>query len=137
MQTFLPVSSFEESVKILDYRRLGKQRVETWQIWLALTRGGGWSNHPAVKMWKDSKPWLLFYGLQCCLEWISRGYRDTMLIRFIELLEEMEFGDPPSWLGDERLHSTHRANLIRKDPIYYGKFGWSELPINGYFWPKE
>ena len=32
MQTFLPYESFEESAKVLDYRRLGKQRVEGMQI---------------------------------------------------------------------------------------------------------
>ena len=32
MQTFLPYSSFTESAKILDWRRLGKQRVEGMQI---------------------------------------------------------------------------------------------------------
>jgi hypothetical protein len=32
MQTFLPYPSFEETAKILDYKRLGKQRVEAYQI---------------------------------------------------------------------------------------------------------
>jgi len=33
LQTFLPYPSFEKSAKCLDYRRLGKQRVEAWQIY--------------------------------------------------------------------------------------------------------
>ena len=32
MQTFLPYMSFDDSAAVLDYRRLGKQRVETMQI---------------------------------------------------------------------------------------------------------
>ena len=32
MQTFLPYESFRESAKVLDWRRLGKQRVEGMQI---------------------------------------------------------------------------------------------------------
>ena len=32
MQTFLPYKSFNKSFKVLDYRRLGKQRVEAMQI---------------------------------------------------------------------------------------------------------
>ena len=32
MQTFLPYESFEESASVLDWRRLGKQRVEGMQI---------------------------------------------------------------------------------------------------------
>ena len=36
MQTFLPYASFEESAKVLDRQRLGKQRVECLQIFNAL-----------------------------------------------------------------------------------------------------
>lgn len=32
MQTFLPFAEFKETACILDYRRLGKQRVEAKQI---------------------------------------------------------------------------------------------------------
>jgi hypothetical protein len=32
MQTFLPYPDFKKSIKALDYRRLGKQRVEAYQI---------------------------------------------------------------------------------------------------------
>ena len=39
MQTFLPYKSFEKSAKCLDYKRLGKQRIETWQIYSALKQG--------------------------------------------------------------------------------------------------
>ena len=47
MQTFLPYSSFDLTMECLDYRRLGKQRVEAFQILRAL-RGetDGWTNHP-------------------------------------------------------------------------------------------
>ena len=37
MQTFLPYESFAESAKVLDWRRLGKQRVEGMQIIKAIT----------------------------------------------------------------------------------------------------
>jgi hypothetical protein len=54
MQTFLPYSSFEESARILDYRRLGKQRVEAWQILRSLDGiTKGWSNHPAVRRYSS------------------------------------------------------------------------------------
>ena len=32
MQTFLPVADFVESARMLDYKRLGKQRVEGMQL---------------------------------------------------------------------------------------------------------
>lgn len=37
MQTFLPYADFAESASVLDQKRLGKQRVETLQIFQALT----------------------------------------------------------------------------------------------------
>ena len=46
MQTFLPYKSFEESAKVLDWRRLGKQRVEGMQIINAIEQ----------KPRKDGKP---------------------------------------------------------------------------------
>ena len=61
MQTFLPYESFEKSAQTLDWRRLGKQRVEGMQIINAITgkkrKDGkpykGWINHPCSVMWKD------------------------------------------------------------------------------------
>jgi hypothetical protein len=41
----------------------------------------------------------------------------------------------PPWWGDERLHASHRSNLLRKDPAHYGRFGWAEPPDLPYFWP--
>ena len=60
MQTFLPFSDFEKSAKALDYRRLGKQRIEAYQIWKVLTgQTTAWKNHPAVKMWQGYEQALL------------------------------------------------------------------------------
>ncbi len=41
----------------------------------------------------------------------------------------------PSWFGDERYHASHRGNLLRKDPGWYGVLGWTESPDLPYFWP--
>lgn len=139
MQTFLPVESFEESFKILDYKRLGKQRVETWQIWLTLSTGRkAWSNHPATKMWRNHEDWLLIYGIQSCVEWKSRGYKDSLLVRFLDAYDSLaNFSKLPRWLGDEKFHSSHRANLLRKDYNYYSKFGWHESAELPYYWPES
>ena len=52
MQTFVPFADFEKSMRTLDSKRLGKQRVEVIQIVRALTVPGyAWSSHPAVLMW--------------------------------------------------------------------------------------
>ena len=64
MQTFLPFADFEKTARLLDTRRLGKQRVKTLQIVRALTRPGhGWRNHPAVRMWRGYEEALGAYGL--------------------------------------------------------------------------
>lgn len=131
MQTFLPYPDFRETAKVLDYRRLGKQRVEAWQILRAL-RGEtkGWTNHPAVLMWAGFEESLNYYGIEMCLEWIARGYHDTMLERFVCVGEYQS----PTWLGDPRLHLSHQSNLIRKDEIYYKPL-FPEVPNDlEYFW---
>jgi hypothetical protein len=43
----------------------------------------------------------------------------------------------PFWINDERLFSSHRSNLLRKDQEWYGKFGWKEGPDLPYFWPTK
>jgi hypothetical protein len=140
MQTFLPYPSFELSAKVLDTKRLGKQRVETKQILTALDYkriGGkyGWQNHPATLMWEGHYDLLACYGAVICMEWRSRGYKDTLLPWFEarHLTRSEDFN--PSWVGDEAFHASHRSNLLRKDPEYYGKFGWAEPPDLPYVWP--
>ena len=57
MQTFLPYPDLRASCVVLDDRRLGKQRVETFQILRALTWPEyAWKNHPAVRMWRGFLP---------------------------------------------------------------------------------
>lgn len=132
MQTFLPYPDFYKSALCLDRARLGKQRVEAWQI-LRILRGdsAGWANHPAVKMWKGHIAALCDYGRAICDEWIKRGYRDSMRPRF----DLAGNGIRPAWIGDSEFHKAHRSNLLRKDPSWYGKFKWKENPDLPYIWP--
>jgi len=146
MQTFLPYPDARRSAAVLDRARLGKQRVEVLQILRTLAgETDGWRNHPAVLMWADSPQALAYYGLEVCGEWRRRGYRDTCMEKIVVL--SRAFGldeDPPAWWGDERLHSSHRAALLFKDPGHYGAFGWREAPAipdnKGrlpYWWPTK
>lgn len=130
MQTFLPYPDFARSAAVLDRLRLGKQRVEAWQILLTLTgETSGWKSHPVMRMWEGYEDALRAYGRAVCSEWIARGYRDNMLERF----RGPEAYAPPPWLGDERFHVSHRSNLYRKDPEHYASFAPVEqLP---YVWP--
>lgn len=129
MQTFLPYPSFVDSAKALDYRRLGKQRVECMQLLKALKNGGAWSNHPAARMWRGYEAALENYMAACIDEWISRGYKNTMSAKIDNLCKL------PPWIGDDAFHASHRSNLLRKDSAYYAKFGWSESSSLPYIWP--
>jgi hypothetical protein len=137
MQTFLPVPDFAESARLLDDVRLGKQRVEAFQI--VRTLDGvtqGWRHHPAVKMWRGHEPALLAYGLAVCAEWRRRGKADTVAEKLATHLREAHVPvEAPSWLGDPALHASHRSNLLRKDPEFYGRYGWAEPPDLPYLWP--
>jgi len=131
MQTFLPHPSFTRSVRDLDNRRLGKQRVETYQILRALNgQSKGWTNHPATKMWRGYERALSNYLRASIIEWISRGFKNTMAIPDFDSKAPL-----PPWFGDDRLHSSHRANLKRKDGAHYAHY--EEDPSTPYFWPTE
>ena len=137
MQTFLPYRNFQKTAKSLDRQRLGKQRVEAWQILQATTnRDYGWQNHPAVKMWRGYEVALSEYGIDICKEWIDRGYKDTLLERFEDFFIQQDVPvEYPNWLGDEIFHSKHRGTLLYKNYEWYSKFGWTEMPLYEYFWP--
>ena len=138
MQTFLPYSNIEKSLSVLDNKRLGKQRVEAFQILNVLhnrpTKTGkpykGWVNHPCVIMWRGYET-ILEYYYNCCIdEWVRRGFKNTMeKVKIDKLLVNW-----PDWFGNEMFHSSHRANLLRKDLEYYSKFSWNENPNDPYVW---
>lgn len=139
MQTFLPFPNFVVSALVLDYRRLGKQRVECSQLQNALQSGGssGWRQHPACVMWEQHIVALMLYRDCCIREWVRRGYNNNM-----PMMLESPSGvlvptqaDMPPWLGDEELHASHRGNLLRKDPTHYEQFGWDDPLVEGYLWP--
>lgn len=140
MNTFLPYKGFATSAACLDNKRLGKQRVEAWQIYLALTRDDyGWKNHPAVKMWRGYEGKLLEYGNAICTEWVLRGYNDSMLPRFLSqvihhpaLVQWRE----PVWLTDG-FCNAHRSNLLRKDSVWYSQFNWNVPNDLPYIWPVK
>lgn len=133
MQTFLPYPNLKKSLKVLDRQRLGKQRVEAFQILNVLlnrTDKKGWRNHPAVKMWKGYENALKLYFNKAVKLWISRGYKNTMKFEVIDGKIIL-----PKWFGDAKFHASHRSNLLRKDKKHYSKFGWKEKSDLEYLWP--
>ncbi|WP_254303432.1 MSMEG_6728 family protein [Rhodococcoides kyotonense] len=139
VQTFLPDAGFVRSARALDDKRLGKQRVETFQILRALIWPTyGWKRHPAVTMWRGFTPALVAYGVATCREWAARGHADALEPQFLDYGTARTFaelsreGRLPPWLGDDAVHESHRRALANKAPELYPK-EWSGEP--GYVWP--
>lgn len=167
MNTFLPYSNFQKSAQCLDNKRLGKQRVEVWQIYNALKQGEytyfkqligdkigvqeikeitikrktSWYNHPAVQMWKGYEFYLLMYGQAICQAWKDKGFKDSLLVKFnIECsnwIYAKKTQTKPYWLGNEKFHSAMRSNLLRKNKEWYSQFGWTEPDNLPYYWPTK
>ena len=99
-----------------------------------------WYNHPTVKMWKDHANELAFYHDCAIFIWVSRGFKNTMKLRWytedtqgrsseetiklftesdnsiehLEMaIESVAISQYPKWLTDD-FCSRHRSNLLRK-----------------------
>lgn len=146
MQTFLPSPDFRESAEALDGNRRRNQRNECKVILNTRLgvypskngRPGGWPYHPATLMWAGYEAALCRYALavsQSCIRagWRAGGYVEFFLTR-LHMLDDQ--GDPP-WLGMPELHRSHRSNLIKKWPGFYGPL-WPEEPDDlPYIWPTN
>lgn len=132
VNTFVVSADLEACAKALDYRRLGKQRVEAYQLWRALMgMTKGWTRHPATLMWAGHTCFLAKYCNTMILEWQARGYRNNMA-----LLPTCRNPRPPWWWGWEPVIKSHQASLNRKMPEYYhfDVGPWKEW---GYVWPSK
>ena len=92
--------------------------------------GLGFGLHPAVRMWYGYEEALKLYYNYIVKEWIGRGYKNTLPYYNIDVAQFKW----PSWIGDQRVYSSHRASLVHKNKDYYAeKFG--PLEFTGYYWP--
>ncbi len=156
MQTFLPYADYHLSARVLDNKRLGKQRVECKQILIALIEGRGWIHHPATKMWKGHLAALVDYTVAICNTWIAKGFDDSILDWLIEygLLNEewisdsefvLSYGEkiPPEdisagtpwFVGYEPFHLSHRSNLLQKNLKFYRPHFPDDPDNLDYIWP--
>ena len=160
MQTFLPQIDYYVSAKILDSKRLNKQILEGYQILNVLSgksKTGGWRNHPAVLMWKGYEHGLWNYIDAMVYEAKYRGIKTENNERNLNNLKDLCWED---W-GNEVPHyfqnnnilikivTTHRANLFKKDPLFYAPFQYAVTSINNapccpdrkepckYYWPTH
>jgi hypothetical protein len=133
----MPSNDYELSAYQLDNKRLGKQRVEAYQIIRALTgESNGWVNHPATKMWQGNVWQLSQYGEAVCFEWVRRGFNDSLFDKFQTYTSKFKPTPVPWFVNDELFRFTHKSNLMRKDSEHYGQF--FSVPTNvPYIWPLE
>jgi hypothetical protein len=151
MQTFLPSGNSLFAAQALDNKRLNKQILEGYQILNVLAGNSmGWRNHPAVLMWKGHEGALLDYIKDMITEAKYRGIKtennEANINRISSKLWNFE---KPSWMQDKeklaKVVATHRANLYRKDPIYYAEYANAvDSRFNKpccdkclYFWPTH
>jgi hypothetical protein len=164
MQTFLPISITVRAettspgsadmdailewagniARTLDNKRLFKQALEGWQILMNLTeldpqnnyrKPAGWSNHPAVKMWRGSELVLYFYIQAMITEWVARGFKTTLAQKvLVTIIKAKEDGNAsnliPAWMRDQEMFdamaSSHRKALLTKHYEHYNQFNWEE-----------
>jgi hypothetical protein len=157
MQTFLPYPSKRESLDALDNKRLNKQILECYQILNILTgnsKSNAWRNHPAVLMWEGAEAELYRYAMTAVVLADMRGIKTDKNKENLEKLSRsrasLNWGDDtPLWAINpttiKRVNSTHKANLYRKDPIFYAEFASSVTDKNNrpccdrclYYWPTH
>ena len=78
-----------------------------------------------------------------------RGYKNSTYIEFDKIYEDNFLGlesDKPWWLGDEKLHYSHKGRLFEKDPekyyFYsdysdYKQLGFTCCETCNYYWPTH
>ena len=139
MQTFLPYPAMRDSLDALDNKRLNKQVLETYQILKVLSGqslSNAWRNHPAVLMWEGAESELWRYGMTAIAMADMRGIKtENNLANFKALskIAALSWSDnEPAWRKNpttvKRVTTTHKANLYRKDPIYYAEFAVAIKP---------
>jgi len=142
MQTFIIHRDMRQSASLLDWRRLGKQRVEAIQIariLVGFSERSRWRNHPAVKMWQGYESYLIWeYLVIHMMEWSRRGYRN---IRCVEHLAELAVATldllppvMPPWIDDAFIEA-HRSNLIAKNEEVYAPLFPNTTRGLTYIWP--
>ena len=137
--TFLPYPDIEKSLLSLDKRRLGKQRVEAFQIMKALNgETKGWRNHPATLMWKGYEDLLKIYYNKSLEIWEIKGGKNVVL-KPVEISDHTKaLENKPWWFGFGPLHDSHKAALIRKDSDYSNILSLDSKYLDlGYVWPHK
>ncbi len=157
MNTFLPSADFDVCAFVLDNKRLNNQLVDGIQLCEMLqfldSRESrsipSWLNHPVIKLWWTEDGICLLRELIRYLEALSAEWHRRPNIRkrhawtkHAKRLQEENAGTDLTGIKvvwDEDVHSSQRANLLRKDYSHYSHYFRLkhlpiEEPIEGYDW---
>lgn len=142
VNTFLVYPNFTKSARTLDDKRLFKQVVEAKQIIeciLAKRQGKevGFANHPAVIQWERHLNCLKYY-YNCHLRQVLRKAKWNTSMKFYKINNSKI--RIPWFVKCPHFYYSHRASLLRKDPIFYSQ-KYFLVPDAyhdvGYFWPSH
>jgi len=152
-----------EYIEDLDYQRLGKQRVEAYQIINILEYYDehgempkqGWTDHKVTRMWKGHTKALKCYFNHAVKYWIKLGYENNMNLyenvdcEIIQctfdgrraIFEKQANKDTfPIWFSFPPFHFSHRAALYMKNPQEYSYLVDDNVKPyigRGYLWPSD
>jgi len=134
--TFITDDDPKVCARNLDYKRLGKQKLECKWIINSIESKKN-NKHPGYLMWEGYLNYLKHYTNCIIEEWLRRGYKNTMEIYSLP----SEFEKP--WFFTYRpLQLTHICSLKRKDSNYYNNVFPNSPEITqymtiGYLWPTK
>jgi len=142
VNTFI-IGDFDFCAQVLDKRRKLKQAVEAKQIIDIITQTNkekkGFSNHPAVIMWKPYCNALILY---------YNKFIEQLLLDKVNLVKLTKIDIPSAIVMDIEMPwfltfmpfiYSHRARLYQKDPEFYkNKFEFPQEYLSiGYIWPAR
>lgn len=83
---------------------------------------------------------LALYGYAMCKEWIKRGFSDSLLPYFSDIVASSGPLVYPTWISNTKQFDavifSHRSSLRSKNDEHYGPL-FPEVPVKyGYYWPE-
>jgi hypothetical protein len=155
IMTWLPYQDFLTTFQTLSDYHVGRQMHEAGIVLDYLVGIGHeklCDRFRTTRMWKGYPSALAFYHSMAIREHVMRGGRplrtaaydfyhgfqiETLHYAHRKLVPVQEIEYPP-WLGDERLHASHRGALFRQYPEhYFHRTDWIEYKDLPLFWPES
>jgi len=122
MNTLLPFPSLN-SIGLLSNADLGVQIYEAGElVHLLVDAPAGWYKEPAAMQWYGHIDALKAYYNLCVILWGQRGFKqERKIYTGLDLRYSTKL---PPWVGDERVHTFHRATLVSRRPDFYKRYAW-------------